>query len=111
MKILLRIKGGSAWLVDGELVPFIAGGKGGSTVVVPGPTPEQVQAQQQQTALMKQQMDITNQMRREQQLVAPMMYKSMGYNPTYNAQGELTGLTQTPEMEAQQARQQQLTKG
>lgn len=89
----------------------VAEAKGGSNVTVPGPTAAQEAASQAQTQMLQQQMSMMQKMQREQNILGPMMYKQAGYNPTFNAQGELTGLDQSPEMAAQMSRQGELTKG
>jgi len=79
----------------------IEGTKGGGSVNVPGPTPQQIEAQNLQNQLLKQQVELQQRQYGEQQVIAPMLYQQMGYTPQYDSTGKLTGLTQTPEMAAQ----------
>jgi len=86
----------------------LEGTKGGS-VSVPGPTPQQIEAQNLQNQLLKQQVELQQRQYGEQQVIAPMLYQQMGYTPQYDSTGKLTGLTQTPEMQAQMQAKNQIT--
>lgn len=65
----------------------------GSKVKVPGPSAEEV-------ALQKEQLSILKQQRAEQQLLAPILYKQAGLQPTLDAQGNVTGFSEIPDPNA-----------
>lgn len=79
-------------------------GGGGTTVNYPQPSAEERALQQQQTELLKQQTGILQENIRQQELLAPIVYKSQGIEPIYGEGGKITGyreLAQTPEEQAQ----------
>lgn len=83
-------------------------GGGGTTVNYPQPTQEERDLQRQQTELLQQQTTILNANLRQQELLAPILYKAQGIQPIYGEGGEITGFEELPLTPEEQA-QQQLT--
>ena len=63
----------------------------------------------QQTALLKQQQNMTQQSFNTQNLLAPFLYKSLGLTPTMDAKGNITGFSQDPSQQAIQGQQTAIT--
>lgn len=69
----------------------------------------QTEALQQQTAILRQQQSTIEEQYRQQNLLAPFLYKQAGINPIYDEGGQLTGFEELPgepvDPEAQQIEQ------
>lgn len=75
----------------------------------PEPTQEERDLQRSQSEMLNEQRDILRQQLREQQLLAPIIYKQLGIKPQYDEAGQITGyeeLGPTPEEQAAQEYQQ-----
>lgn len=76
---------------------------GGGTQAAPVPTQAEQDAQQAQADNLSQQTAILKAQYQQQQLLAPILYKQAGLTPTMDAQGNITGFTQDPTQQANQA--------
>ena len=74
----------------------------------PQPSTEERGLQSAQTQLLQQQRDLIQQQVKQQNLLAPVLFKQSGIIPQYGANGEITGYTQGPPTPEQQAAQAQL---
>lgn len=68
---------------------------GGSAPQVPGPSATEVALQEQQRSTLALQQSIIEKQMKEQELVAPILYKQAGVEPQYDEQGNLTGFKET----------------
>lgn len=80
-------------------------GKG--EVKAPAPTPEEKSLQAQQTALLQAQANILQKGQKEQELLAPVLYKQLGITPKYDASGTIIGYDETPDESQTLAKQAQ----
>ena len=75
-------------------------GGGDTTVSTPPVDPAQQALEQQQAAMLQQQSQILAQQQKDNAIIAPALYSSMGLTPTYDAQGNLTALNMNPNVAA-----------
>lgn len=78
---------------------------GGGGVATPQVDPAQEALEQQQTQMLQQQQAILTQQQSDDKVIAPFLYQSMGLTPSYDANGNLTGLAQNPQVVANQNQQ------
>ena len=79
----------------GDAVGGIFGG-GDVEVNVPEPGAEETQLFSDQSALIQQQIEIANKQNQLTQSLLPISLSAAGLTPTYDAQGNITGATETP---------------
>lgn len=67
---------------------------GGSTKVeTPKPTQQELALQQEQVNLLRDQRAASQEMMRQQELLAPLLYEQMGITPTFGENGKISGFT------------------
>ena len=74
-----------------------------TNVRFPQADPAETQLKQEQTALLQQQRDILARQYKEQQLLAPILFRQLGIEPVMNEAGEVTGYNTMTTPEAQLA--------
>lgn len=67
---------------------------GGGSVAPPQPSAAEQALQAKQADLLQQQTDILSEQWRQQQLLAPVLFKQAGLTPTMDSSGKITGFTQ-----------------
>lgn len=93
----LRDEFGTPIWSDGDHFPedvglqMLAGWCFKGDVNVPGPSAEEKALQRQQTQLLETQTDILKEQIRQQELLAPFLYREAGVEPTYDEEGKITG--------------------
>lgn len=75
---------------------------GGSAPQVPGPSAAETALQQQQTQTLQLQQSIIEKQMKTQDLLAPILYKQAGIQPTYDEQGNITGFSEVQDPLRQQ---------
>ena len=70
--------------------------KGGSAPSYPGPSAEERELQSTQTAILKENQAMVKEQMRQQELLAPLLYKNAGLTPRYE-NGQLVGFDEIPE--------------
>lgn len=70
---------------------------GGDAPQVPGPSAAEQALQAQQTKTLALQQSIIEKQMKEQELLAPILYKSMGIQPQYDDKGNITGFAEAPD--------------
>ena len=71
--------------------------KGGSAPVMPGPSDEERELQRVQTDILKENQSIVREQTRQQELLAPFIYKSAGITPRFDSSGKIVGFDETPQ--------------
>lgn len=80
---------------------------GGGGIKVPAPTQQELDLQQEQIEILRQQRDIIEQQAAQQNLIAPFLFEGLGLQPLFE-DGEITGFERLPEFETRQEIQNQL---
>jgi hypothetical protein len=100
---------GQVWICEVQSTIEAKGGGGGTTVVAPGPTEEELALTRQQTEILKQQTDILQSQFAQQELLAPFLFEEAGIIPDVDPDtGEILGFEIDPEREALNVRQREL---
>lgn len=66
----------------------------GSGPKFPGPSPQETALQEEQASLLRQQSQILASQQQQANLLAPILYKSAGVTPQYDASGNVVGFTE-----------------
>lgn len=78
---------------------------GDRTPQIPGPSPTEVALQEQQRSTLALQQQIIEKQIKTQDLLAPILYRQAGIQPTYDEQGNITGFSEVTDPLRQQQQQ------